>query len=603
MVFEQEIKAAVAAAFERIYGQSIDPESLVCQATRKEFPGDLTLVVFGLAKIAGQAPDAVGKALSDALPGLSPAIRSCNVVKGFLNIELHDSFWLDRYSAVWADGSFFRHTRPESNPAHPVLVEYSSPNTNKPLHLGHIRNNLLGYSVAELLKAVGWPVMKVNLVNDRGIHICKSMLAWQKSGLGETPESGGLKGDHLVGKYYVEFDRMYKAEIDELMNSGVGEEVAKRDAPVMQEAREMLRKWESGDPEVMELWKKMNGWVYDGFAQTYALLGVDFDRTYYESDMYLLGKTLVEEGLSNGVFFRKTDGSVWVDLTDEGLDQKLLLRGDGTSVYITQDLGTAKKRFDETNFSRLIYVVGNEQDYHFKVLKLILKKMGFSWWDRLHHLSYNMVDLPSGKMKSREGTVVDADDLMHEMIGEAGRITRELGKIENFESDEAEKLYKSIGLGALKYFILKVDPEKRMLFNPAESIDFNGHTGPFIQYTYARIRSVIRKASSIDNLRDFAGFDLRNHADRMNDREREVLKCILQYSDELEESAARFSPAVMANYAYDLAKIFNQFYHECPIVDLQQCDTSLFRLRLCWDVSEVIRHCMSLLGISVPEKM
>lgn len=603
MVFEHEIKGIVAGAFQGIYGKQLDPQQVVCQATRKEFPGDITVVVFGLAKTAGSSPDAVGKALAEALPALHPAIRACNVVKGFLNIELQEAFWLDMYSNALSGPSFLRHRRAEADPSQPVLVEYSSPNTNKPLHLGHIRNNLLGYSVAELLKAVGWPVMKVNLVNDRGIHICKSMLAWKKSGLDETPESGGLKGDHLVGKYYVEFDRMYKAEIDEMVGQGIGEEEAKRDAPCMLEAREMLRKWEAGDSEVMGLWKKMNGWVYEGFALTYNLLGVDFDRTYYESDMYLLGKTVVEEGLSKGVFYQKQDGSVWVDLSDDGLDQKLLLRGDGTSVYITQDLGTAKKRFEETGFSRLIYVVGNEQDYHFKVLKLILKKLGYSWWDRLHHLSYNMVDLPSGKMKSREGTVVDADDLMHEMIDEAGRITRELGKIENFESNEAEQLYQSIGLGALKYFILKVDPEKRMLFNPAESIDFNGHTGPFIQYTYARIRSVIKKAIAYDQLRDFAGFDIRSAADRLNEREREVLKCVLRYGDELEEAAARFSPAVMANYVYELAKIFNQFYHECPIVDMQQPETSMLRLRLCRDVAEVIRNSMSLLGIRVPEKM
>ncbi|MFM1746291.1 MAG: hypothetical protein RLZZ630_2228, partial [Bacteroidota bacterium] len=441
MVFEQEIKAAVVQAFERIYGKSLDPQSVVCQSTRKEFPGDITVVVFGLAKMAGQSPDAVGKALGEALPDLNPAILACNLVKGFLNIELRNEFWVDYYKNTLGAPGFFLHHKADADSNRPVLVEYSSPNTNKPLHLGHIRNNLLGYSVAELLKAVGWPVMKVNLVNDRGIHICKSMLAWQKSGLGETPASGGLKGDHLVGKYYVEFDRMYKAQIDELVSRGIGEEDAKRDAPVMQEAREMLRKWESGDAEVIELWKKMNGWVYEGFARTYDLLGVDFDRTYYESEMYLLGKAVVDEGLAKGVFYKKSDGSVWVDLTDEGLDQKLLLRGDGTSVYITQDLGTAIKRFEETSFSRLIYVVGNEQDYHFKVLKLILKKMGYPWWDSLYHLSYNMVDLPSGKMKSREGTVVDADDLMQEMINEAGRITRELGKIENFESEEAEQLY------------------------------------------------------------------------------------------------------------------------------------------------------------------
>lgn len=601
MLFESEIKSAVQSAFQNIYGKSVEDAAVVIQPTRKEFRGDLTVVVFGMAKVAGATPDAVGNSLAQQLAS-SALIESCNVVKGFLNIEIKNTAWLAQMSAAVEKQDFFNLLNPGSDSAHPVLVEYSSPNTNKPLHLGHIRNNLLGYSVAELLKASGQPVRKVNLVNDRGIHICKSMLAWLKKGNGETPETTGMKGDHLVGKYYVEFDRMYKAEMETMMATGITEEDAKKNAPVMQEAREMLRKWEAGDQETVALWKMMNDWVYAGFNASYKMLGVDFDKYYYESDMYLLGKAVVQEGLDKGVFFRKEDGSVWVDLTDEGLDQKLLLRGDGTSVYITQDIGTAKKRYEETSFSRLIYVVGNEQDYHFKVLKLILKKMGFAWWDKLHHLSYNMVDLPSGKMKSREGTVVDADDLMEEMISEAGRITRELGKIDDFDSEEANSLYRTIGLGALKYFILKVDPEKRMLFNPEESIDFNGHTGPFIQYTYARIRSVLRKAAQYPELAHYPDFPVSGYQE-MNTQEKELMKALLRYPFELKDAAGRFSPAIMANYAYETAKLFNHFYHECPIVDPANAECTMFRLYTASFTAEVLKHSLALLGMDVPERM
>jgi arginyl-tRNA synthetase len=602
MLFERELREAVRKGLLQIYKVEVNPGDVAIQPTRKDFVGDLTVVTFNLAKLTGRNPEILGKELSDWLVSNASEVSSCNVVKGFLNVVVRPEAWLRIFAEACHDKAFFEHKADKNTLQHPVLVEYSSPNTNKPLHLGHMRNILLGYSVAEILKATGNPVMKVNLVNDRGIHICKSMLAWKLSGNGETPESSGLKGDHLVGKYYVIFDKMYKAEVDELKATGVGEEDAKKKAPVMLAAQEMLRKWEEGDPETVDLWKMMNGWVYEGFDVTYGLLGVDFDKFYYESDTYILGKEIVADGLAKGVFFKKEDGSVWVDLTDEGLDQKLLLRSDGTSVYITQDLGTARLRYEQTKFSRLIYVVGNEQDYHFKVLKLILKKMGYSWWQDLYHLSYNMVDLPSGKMKSREGTVVDADELMNDMISGAAAITRELGKIEDFESAEAEALYKMIGLGALKYFILKVDPEKRMLFNPEESIDFNGNTGPFIQYSYARIRSVVRKGEKYPEFSDIAGFNAGEYSG-MNEKEKELVKWMLKYPFVLGEAADRFSPAVLANYTYDLAKTFNQFYHECPIVDAAAVDTTRFRLQLCQLCADLIQRALHLLGIGVPERM
>lgn len=594
MLFEQVLREKAAEAITEVFGFSISPANLVINPTRKEFEGDLTLVVFGIAKQAGKSPDQVGQELGNKLKASEPLIDSFNYIKGFLNISFLKSAWLQEFSR-------------EEMPAREkgkgkILVEYSSPNTNKPLHLGHVRNNLLGYSVAKLLEAAGNEVEKVNLVNDRGIHICKSMLAWQKSGKDESPESSGMKGDHLVGKYYVEFDRLYKAEIEMLKQQGLTDEDAKKKAPVMIEAQEMLRKWEENDPAVIGLWKKMNGWVYKGFEETYRMMGVDFDRTYYESETYLTGKTIVSEGLDKGVFYKKADGSVWVDLHDEGLDEKLLLRADGTSVYITQDLGTAKQRFEETSFSRLIYVVGNEQDYHFKVLKLILKKMGFEWWNRLHHLNYAMVDLPSGKMKSREGTVVDADDLMNEMITEAERITSELGKTGDLQGEKARELFHMIGMGALKYFILKVDPEKRMLFNPKESIDFNGNTGPFIQYTHARIRSVLRKGAGIKGMEQPGPDDVPSDY-IPESKEHELIRMILAFPDHLQDAAHRYSPAVIANYSYELAKLYNQFYQILPIVDEEQPERTRFRLFLSLRCAETIRKSMKLLGIGVPERM
>lgn len=602
MVLASSIRNSVCVAMKHLYQVSIDVSEITIQPTRKEFEGDLTVVVFNLAKSARKSPQDAGEEIANYLREHASEVAATNVVKGFLNVVIKDAVWLALFNDAADDKSFGR-TEADSSFVHaPVLVEYSSPNTNKPLHLGHVRNILLGYSVSEILKAAGNHVKKVNLVNDRGIHICKSMLAWEKAGNGETPQASGIKGDHLVGKYYVEFDKMYRDEVLTLKEQGMSDDDAKKKAPVMLEAQEMLRKWEANDANTVALWQKMNGWVYEGFDSTYNLMGVDFDKTYYESKTYLLGKEIVQEGLAKGVFFKKADGSVWVDLTDEGLDQKLLLRGDGTSVYITQDLGTSKQRHDEMHFSRMIYVVGNEQDYHFKVLKLALKKLGYAWWNDLFHLSYAMVDLPSGKMKSREGTVVDADELMDEMISEARRITKELGKIEDFESSEAEELYKTIGLGALKYYILKVDPEKRMLFNPEESIDFNGHSGPFIQSTYVRCKSVMRKGVTVASLKNFPDYDPSSYKN-LQPKERELAKVILKYSDVLEEAADRFSPAIVANYAYETAKLYNAFYHEYAVVDENENETSLFRLKLTEQTARVIKMALALLGINVPERM
>jgi arginyl-tRNA synthetase len=596
------LRNSVIAAMQQLYHVNSEVNDVVIQPTRKEFEGDLTVVVFGLAKAARKSPQETGEEIGNYLSQHEASVQSCNVVKGFLNVVINNSVWLAQFNDM-ADDKSFGYSEADSSFVHaPVLVEYSSPNTNKPLHLGHVRNILLGYSLAEILKATGNHVRKVNLVNDRGIHICKSMLAWLKRGNGETPESSGMKGDHLVGKYYVEFDKMYKEDVAAITAQGISEEEAKKIAPIMQEAQEMLRKWEANDVETVELWKKMNSWVYAGFNSTYDLMGVDFDKMYYESNTYILGKEIVKEGLDKGVFFKKEDGSVWVDLTDEGLDQKLLLRSDGTSVYITQDLGTSKLRHTETNFSRLIYVVGNEQDYHFKVLRLALKKLGYDWWDNLHHLSYAMVDLPSGKMKSREGTVVDADELMGEMISEAKRITKELGKIDDFESKEAEELYATIGLGALKYYILKVDPEKRMLFNPEESIDFNGHSGPFIQSTYVRCRSVLRKANSIASLKNYSDYDPSFYAS-LEPKERDLLKALLKYPEVLNEAADRFSPAIIAGYVYEIAKYYNGFYHEHSVADIENVEVSLFRLKLTDQTARIIKMALALLGINVPERM
>jgi arginyl-tRNA synthetase len=598
MNFEEIISAQVKEAFSKLFNRTIDQSQMTFQPTRKEFEGDITLVVFPLARISGKSPEETGNALGNYLAEHCDIISSFNLVKGFLNLVIHDSEWLKLFLDALNEKSFGIR-KPDASP--PVLVEYSSPNTNKPLHLGHVRNNLIGFSVAEILKANGKNVVMVNLVNDRGIHICKSMLAWQKFGNDETPASSGIKGDHLVGKYYVIYDKHYKEEMDQLISAGRTKEQAAKEAPLMMEAQEMLRKWEAGDEPTLALWKKMNEWVYEGFTSTYENLGVRFDKFYYESETYLLGKKLVETGLNKGAFFKKEDGSVWVDLTDEGLDQKLLLRSDGTSVYITQDIGTANLRYSEFNFDKLIYVVANEQDYHFKVLKLVLKKLGFPWWENLFHLNYGMVDLPTGKMKSREGTVVDADELMKEMVDTARDLTRQLGKIEGFTEEEAEALYHTIGMGALKYYILKVDPDKRMLFNPAESIDFNGNTGPFIQYTYARIRSVLRKAAGI---KEMAGYmEEVSYEEQLPAKEKDLIKTILRFKDVVAEAGHRNSPALIANFTYELVKSYNQFYHEHSIIDQQNISTSVFRLRISWLCGQVIKSAAGLLGISVPERM
>ena len=596
MVFERELGIEIADIFKNTFGSEIEPDKLVFQATRKEFPGDITLVVFNLSKSTGKKPEEVGEVIGNGLVSSGKWISGFNVVKGFLNIEIKPELWLERFYK--SDGL----TSPKASTGKHVLVEYSSPNTNKPLHLGHMRNNLLGYAIGEILKLNGNKVTKVNIINDRGIHICKSMLAWKLFGNGETPITSGIKGDHLVGKYYVEFDKHYKREVADLVAGGMEKEKAEKDATLMVQARNMLQDWEAGDVETLDLWRLMNGWVYEGFDITYKRLGVDFDKLYYESETYILGKQIVEEGLRKGVFYRRSDNSVWVDLRNEGLDEKLLLRSDGTSVYITQDLGTAVKRHEDFGFDSMVYVVGNEQDYHFKVLFLILAKLGYDWASRLYHLSYNMVDLPSGKMKSREGTVVDADDLMDEMSAEAEKITRELGKLQNPDSVDSKLLYNQIGMGALKYFLLKVDPEKRMLFDPNESIDFNGNTGPFIQYTHARIRSVLRKADTMDGFGDYS--ILQKPADcSLNDKERDLVKTILAFDELATEAAHKLSPAVIANYVYDLSKSFNQFYHENAIVDSERPSTSMFRLHLCYKTSAVISLALSLLGIHAPEQM
>ncbi|MBL7915822.1 MAG: arginine--tRNA ligase [Bacteroidia bacterium] len=602
MLFELQLKKLVQDLFPQLFNKEVDEKQLLFQPTRKEFEGDITLVVFNLAKQAGLSPDDTGKKIGDALVAEGTLVSGFNVIKGFLNISIHNNLFLN----ILRDKIISSKTQPvfsgESTSGGPVLVEYSSPNTNKPLHLGHIRNNLLGYSVCQILQADGNNVVKVNIVNDRGIHICKSMLAWQKYGSGETPESTGFKGDHLVGKYYVEFDKHYREEVKQLEASGWSREEAEKKAPLLAEAQNMLRKWEEGDPEIMQLWETMNKWVYAGFDVTYKRLGVDFDKIYYESQTYLLGKSIVEEGLKKGILYKKNDGSVWIDLRAEGLDEKVLLRSDGTSVYMTQDLGTAVMRYEEYQFSKLIYVVGNEQDYHFKVLFLILKKLGYEWADRLYHLSYNMVDLPSGKMKSREGTVVDADELIEDMVNEAAKLTRELGKLDDFESDEAKQLFEMLGLGALKYFILKVDPEKRMLFNPDESIDFNGNTGPFIQYTHARIRSVLRKAESMPAFKSYKDTDVSLYS-KLEAKEKEMVRILLKLDGVIHEAADRFSPALIANYAYELAKSFNQFYHDHPIIDPEHPEISNFRLNLCSYCAAMIHKSTMLLGIGVPEKM
>jgi arginyl-tRNA synthetase len=575
-----------------LYGASIEDSQVTLQETRKEFEGQITIVTFPYTRFSKGSPEATGEAIGSYLQSQLSEIESYNIIKGFLNISLTDTFWIQLLQEQISAKDFgFMPSNGQK-----VMVEYSSPNTNKPLHLGHIRNNLLGYSVAAILDAAGFEVVKANLVNDRGIHICKSMLAWQHFGNEETPESSGLKGDHLVGKYYVIFDKAYKEQINQLVSEGKTEEEAKKQAPLILEAQEMLRKWEQNDEDVIQLWKTMNGWVYDGFKKTYEQMGVDFDQYYYESDTYLLGKDLIQEGLDKGVFFKKEDQSVWIDLTSDGLDQKLVLRGDGTSVYITQDMGTAQLKYDDYRMEKSIYVVGNEQDYHFKVLFLILDKLGKSWAKGLYHLSYGMVDLPSGKMKSREGTVVDADDLMDEMIQTAQERTEQLGKSGDLPEEDKDQLYKIIGMGALKYFLLKVEPKKRLLFNPAESIDFQGHTGPFIQYTFARIQSVIQKAGQLTDLQNARPIALASS-------ERDLIVLLQQYPEVLQAAAREMSPALVANYAYELAKAYNKFYHEESILKIEDETIKKFRLSLSQATARLIERSMNLLGIEVPERM
>ena len=588
---EEFILSVVKRATEELYGVS---DNIQIQKTRKEFEGDYTVVVFPLLKASRKSPEATATELGEKIVASTPEIKSFNVIKGFLNLAIDSSFWAARFQEIVEAENFGM--APASGRT--IMIEYSSPNTNKPLHLGHVRNNLLGYSVATILKANGHNVIKVNLVNDRGIHICKSMLAWQLYGGGETPASSGMKGDHLVGKYYVEFDKHYKEQVKALVaEKGISEDEAKKQAPIMLQAQEMLRKWEAKDPEVYALWETMNGWVYEGFDVTYKAMGVDFDKVYYESQTYLLGKSLVEDGLKKGVFFRKEDNSVWIDLEADGLDQKLLLRGDGTSVYMTQDLGTALSRFEENSLDDMIYVVGNEQNYHFQVLKLVLKKLGYEWSDNIFHLSYGMVELPEGKMKSREGTVVDADDLIADMIGTAREMSDELGKLDGCSEQEAAAICEMVGLGALKYFILKVDPKKTMLFDPRESIDFNGNTGPFIQYTHARIRSILRKAEE-------AGIDASTYVNaELLPEEVELVKALAEYPAVVRTAGEQFAPSVIAAYAYDLAKQFNGYYHDHSILKEENEAVRSLRLKLAAEVARVIRSAMSLLGINVPERM
>ena len=588
---QNSLEQAIKKGFKEIYDVAVD--SVEFQATNKDFEGDITVVIFAFLRYVKGNPVEIGSKLGTYLKENVKEVADFNVVKGFLNLVISDEFFLNAFNKIYQTQNF---GFVSPNPAEKaVMVEYSSPNTNKPLHLGHIRNNLLGYSVAEIMKASGKKVYKTQIINDRGIHICKSMLAWQRFGKGATPESTGLKGDKLVGNYYVAFDKAYKEEIAQLMAGGKTEEEAKKLAPILLEAQEMLLKWEAGDEAVVSLWKTMNAWVYKGFEQTYQELGVDFDKNYYESITYLLGKDVVSVGLEKGVFYRKEDGSVWIDLTADGLDEKIVLRADGTAVYMTQDIGTAIERFKDFDLSELVYTVGNEQDYHFKVLFLILKKLGFEWADNLYHLSYGMVDLPSGKMKSREGTVVDADDLMQEMVDTARNISQELGKLEGYSQPEKAALYKIIGMGALKYYILKVDPKKRILFDPEESVDFNGNTGPFIQYTYARIQSIIRKAD-FDFSKAITTIDL-------HEKERELIKQIQQFPEIIQNAAKNHSPALIANYTYDLVKAYNSLYQSLPILGSENENEKILRTQLSAKVGEIIKAAFKLLGIEVPERM
>jgi len=587
-LLEAKVKEGFLALFETTL------PTVEFQATRKDFEGDITIVVFPMLRYKKGNPAQIGESLGGYLVENVKEVIACNVVKGFLNLVIDDSVYLQSFNAIYTQGNFGLSSKSKDV----VMVEYSSPNTNKPLHLGHVRNNLLGYSVAEILKASGHKVYKTQIINDRGIHICKSMLAWKKYGNSETPDSTGMKGDSFVGKYYVEFNDAYKKEVSTLIANGSSEEAAKKQAPILMEAQEMLLKWEAGEVETVALWKMMNSWVYEGFKITYKNLGVDFDTLYYESNTYLLGKDVIEDGITRGVFFKKEDGSVWCDLTDEGLDEKLVLRSDGTAVYMTQDIGTAIQRVkDHSDINGMVYTVGNEQDYHFKVLFLILKKLDFSWAAQLYHLSYGMVDLPSGKMKSREGTVVDADELMLEMTDTAKNISQELGKLDGYSEEEKSDLYRIIGLGALKYFILKVDPKKRILFDPKASVDFQGNTGPFIQYTYARIQSILRKAKF-----DFS-LEVKSISTSLHSKEKELIKQLELYPDIIQQAAKNYSPALIANYTYDLVKEFNSFYQNVSILGETNESKKIIRVQLANKVAYVIKSAFSLLGIQVPNRM
>ena len=596
MNLESSIQLIVKDAVSELYALELEATQIQIQKTRKEFEGDLTVVTFPFVKAAKKSPEATGQEIGEYLQENNGLITGFSVIKGFLNLSISKNYWLQLLNKIRSAENFGFNMDGDDEI---MMVEYSSPNTNKPLHLGHIRNNLLGYSIAQIQRANGWKVVKTNIVNDRGIHICKSMLAWKLFGNGETPESSGLKGDHLVGKYYVEFDKAYKAEIKELMKKGMSEDDAKKSAPLIQQAQQMLVAWENHNPEVYSLWEMMNGWVYAGFDETYKQLGVDFDKIYYESQTYLDGKAKVEEGLEKGVFYKREDGSVWADLTADGLDEKLLLRADGTSVYMTQDIGTAALRYSEYDIKKMVYVVGNEQNYHFQVLALLLDKLGFSWGKDLVHFSYGMVELPEGKMKSREGTVVDADDLMEEMIDTARETARELGKLDQSSEEEIEEIARMVGLGALKYFMLKVDPKKNMTFNPKESIDFNGNTGPFIQYTHARIKSVLRKAAEQGIITEVPVTENLP----LSDKESNLVQLLSAFPTIVREAGQEFSPAVIANYVYELVKEYNQFYHDFSILREENPELKYFRLVLSAAVADVIRKGMDLLGIDVPERM
>lgn len=597
MKVEDKLTASIIEGVKALYGQDVPAKMVQLQKTKKEFEGHLTLVVFPFLKMSKKSPEQTAQEIGEYLQQHEPAIANFNVIKGFLNLTIASDVWIELLNKIHADQKWGIQEASADAPL--VMIEYSSPNTNKPLHLGHVRNNLLGNALANVMAANGNKVVKTNIVNDRGIHICKSMLAWLKYGNGETPESSGKKGDHLVGDYYVAFDKHYKAEVAELMEKGLTKEEAEAQSPLMLEAREMLRKWEANDPEVRALWKKMNEWVYAGFDETYRMMGVSFDKIYYESDTYLEGKEKVMEGLEKGFFFRKEDGSVWADLTAEGLDHKLLLRGDGTSVYMTQDIGTAKLRFQDYPINKMIYVVGNEQNYHFQVLSILLDKLGFEWGKDLVHFSYGMVELPEGKMKSREGTVVDADDLMEAMIETAKETSNELGKLDGLTKEEADDIARIVGLGALKYFILKVDARKNMTFNPKESIDFNGNTGPFIQYTYARIQSILRKAAE-------AGLTIPAVIPvgiELSTKEEGLIQMLADFTNVVKQAGSDYNPSILANYTYDLVKEYNQFYHDFSILREENEAVKVFRLALSQNVGKVVKLAMGLLGIEVPERM